>query len=129
EEHGHVSAYGPSEGLPEDAWDAIGITENGSVWARSPSRLYRKPLGIARFVQERADIASSIYWGALTVGRDGSVIVPTDKGLAIHSNGNWRVIDAQRGLRTPMTSAVVEDREGSLWIALIGGGVARWMGY
>jgi signal transduction histidine kinase/CheY-like chemotaxis protein/streptogramin lyase len=28
-----------------------------------------------------------------------------------------------------MTSTVLEDREGSLWIALIGGGVARWLGY
>jgi signal transduction histidine kinase/ActR/RegA family two-component response regulator/streptogramin lyase len=28
-----------------------------------------------------------------------------------------------------MTSAVLEDREGSLWIALIGAGVARWLGY
>ena len=33
------------------------------------------------------------------------------------------------GLRTPMTSDVLEDREGSLWIGLIGGGVARWLGY
>ena len=56
-------------------------------------------------------------------------MVPTDKGLAIHREGNWRVIDEQRGLRTAMTSAVLEDREGSLWIATIGAGVARWLGY
>ena len=36
---------------------------------------------------------------------------------------------AAHGLRTAMTSAVVEDREGSLWIAMSGGGVARWLGY
>jgi len=56
-------------------------------------------------------------------------MVPTDKGLAIGREGNWRVIDDRRGLRTAMASAVVEDREGSLWIALIGAGVARWLGY
>ncbi len=56
-------------------------------------------------------------------------MVPTDKGLAIRREGNWSVIDQQRGLRTAMTSAVLEDREGSLWIALIGAGVARWLGY
>jgi hypothetical protein len=43
-------------------------------------QLYRKPPGAARLVQEKPDIASSIFWGALTVGRDGSVMVPTDKG-------------------------------------------------
>jgi ligand-binding sensor domain-containing protein len=53
-----------------------------------------------------------MFWGALTAGRDGSVMV-----------------HQQRGLRTAITSAVVEDREGSLWIAMSGGGVARWLGY
>ncbi len=129
EDGGRVSVLGPAEGLPEDAWDAIGITPDGSVWIRSPSRLYRKPPGAARLVQEKPDLASSIFWGALTTGRDGSVMVPTDKGLAIRREGIWSVIDKQRGLRSAMTSAVVEDREGSLWIALIGGGVARWLGY
>jgi signal transduction histidine kinase/streptogramin lyase/ActR/RegA family two-component response regulator len=129
EDQGRVSMFGPAEGLPDDAWDAIGITPDGSVWTRSPSRLYRKPPGATRLVQEKPDIASSIFWGALTLGRDGSVMVPTDKGLAIYREGNWKVIGEQRGLRTAMTSAVVEDREGSLWIAMIGGGVARWLGY
>jgi len=88
-----------------------------------------KPPGAAGLVQEIPDLASSIFWGALTTSRDGSVQVPTDKGLAIHREGSWSVIDEQRGLRSAMASAVVEDREGSLWIALIGGGVARWLGY
>ncbi|MGD0047325.1 MAG: ATP-binding protein [Bryobacteraceae bacterium] len=129
EDGGRVSIFGPAEGLPVDAWDAIGITPDGSVWTRSPSRLYRKPPAATRLVQEKPDIASSIFWGALTTGQDGSVMVPTDKGLAIRRAGKWSVIDEQRGLRTAMTSAVLEDREGSLWIALIGGGVARWLGY
>jgi ligand-binding sensor domain-containing protein len=125
EERGRVSMFGPAEGLPEEAWDAIAITPDGSVWTRSPGRLYRKPPGAARLVQEKPDIASSIFWGALTAGRDGSVMVPTDKGLAIRREGEWRIIDEQPGLRTGMTSAVLEDREGSLWIALIGAGVAE----
>ena len=129
EEGGRVSIFGPAEGLPDDAWDAIGITTDGSVWVRSPSRLYRKPPGIARLLQEKPDIASSIFWGALTATRDGAVMVPTDKGLAVNRGSNWSIIDDKVGLRTSMTSAVLEDREGSLWVALIGAGVARWLGY
>jgi ligand-binding sensor domain-containing protein len=126
---GRVSIFGPAQGLPDDSWDAIAITPDGSVWTRSPSRLYRKPPGATRLLQEKPDIASSIFWGALTAGRDGSVMIPTDKGLVIGRKGTWNLIDEQRGLRTAMTSAVLEDREGALWIALIGGGVARWLGY
>jgi hypothetical protein len=51
-----------------------------------------------------------MFWGALAVRRDGSVMVPTDKGLAIRREGAWSVIDEQRGLRAAMTSAVVPNR-------------------
>ena len=128
EQRGRVSTFGPAEGLPDDAWDAIGFTPDGSVWVRSASRLYRKPPGSARLVQEKPDLASSIFSGALSTRRDGSVMVPTDKGLAIRRDGQWNVIDDSHGLPTAMTSAAIEDREGSLWIALIGAGVARWLG-
>src|ERR1022692_2243911 len=37
---GRVSIFGPAEGLPDDAWDAIATTPDRSVWVRSPSRLY-----------------------------------------------------------------------------------------
>ena len=129
EEGGQVSVFGPENGLPEDSWDSIGMTPDGSVWIRSPSRLYRKPPGASRLVQEKPDIASSAFWGAVTIVRDGSVMVPTDQGLAISSGGRWSAVDDGQGLRSAMTSAVLEDREGSLWIALVGAGLARWLGY
>jgi ligand-binding sensor domain-containing protein len=43
-------------------------------------------------------------------------MVPTDEGLAIGSGGQWSAVDDRRGLRSAMTSAVLEDRQGSLWI-------------
>ena len=129
EDGGRVSTFGPAQGLPDDAWDAIGFTPDGSVWIRSPGRLYRKPPGAARLVEEKPDIASTTFWGALTVDPYGSLLVPTDKGLAIRGEGGWRVMDEQRGMNRAMISAVLRDREGSLWVALIGAGVNRWLGY
>jgi signal transduction histidine kinase/AmiR/NasT family two-component response regulator/streptogramin lyase len=129
EERGRVSVFGPAEGLPDDNWDALGFGPDGSVWARSPSRLYRKPPAESRLAPEKPDLAPSAYWGALTVDRDGSVMVPTDKGLAIRREGNWSLVGEGTGLRTAMTSAVLKDREGSLWLGLVGAGVARCLGY
>jgi signal transduction histidine kinase len=128
EQGGRVSVFGPAQGLPEEPWDAIGITPDGSVWARSPSRLFRKPPGTDRVIEEKPDIGTSMFWGALTIGKDGSVIVPTDQGLAIRSASGWTVVDRRRGLQRPMTSAALEDREGSLWIGLIGAGLTRCFG-
>jgi signal transduction histidine kinase/CheY-like chemotaxis protein len=129
EEGGKVSIFGPSEGLPEDAWDAIAITPDGSVWTRSPSLLYRKPPGGERLIRERPGLASSIYFGAIGQGRDGSIMVPTDEGLAVKRGENWTLVDERRGLHTAMTTAALEDRDGSIWVALVGAGVARWIGY
>ncbi len=128
EENGRVTMFGPAEGLPEEPWDAIGMSPDGSVWVRSPSRLYRKPPGQDHLIQEKPDIGTSMFWGAITIARDGSVIVPTDQGLAIRSASGWTVVDRTRGLNKAMTSAALEDREGNLWIGLIGVGLARLLG-
>jgi signal transduction histidine kinase/CheY-like chemotaxis protein len=129
EEGGRISIFGPESGLPEDSWDGIAVSPAGEVWIRSPSRLYHKPPGQARMIQEKPDIGSSMFWGAVTLTQDGSVMVPTDRGLAIRSAaGVWTLVDRRRGLRGVMTSAVLEDRAGSVWIGLAGAGLARWLG-
>ena len=128
EEAGKVSLFGPEEGLPEDSWDAIQISPDGSVWVRSPKSVYRRALGQGRFSQEKPDLASSGYWGALAIGLDGSIMVPTDQGLAIRTTAGWSVVNRQRGLHNENTLAALMDREGSVWIGLTGGGLARWLG-
>ncbi|HEY6339877.1 MAG TPA: ATP-binding protein [Bryobacteraceae bacterium] len=128
EQDGRVSIFGEKEGLPEDSWDGLQITPDGSVWARSPTRIYRKAPGQARFSQEKPDIAPSGFWGAIAPGQDGSLLVPTDQGLAIYTTAGWSVINRQRGLRNEKAASALEDREGSIWIGLTGGGIARWLG-
>ncbi len=126
-EAGRVSIFGPAEGLPEDSWDGIRTSPDGSIWVRSPKNLYRRELGHTRFSRENPDIASSGFWGALELRSDGSVLVPTDKGLAIRTPAGWSIVNRQRGLRNEIVASVLEDRQGSLWIGLVGGGVARWI--
>jgi signal transduction histidine kinase/ligand-binding sensor domain-containing protein/CheY-like chemotaxis protein len=128
EEAGRVSIFGREQGLPEEFWDAIQIAPDRSVWARSPKSIYRRAPGGTAFSKENPEIAISYRWGALALGGDGSVLVPTDQGLAIHSRTGWTLVNRSRGLLNETTSAVMEDREGSLWIGLTGGGVARWLG-
>ena len=38
-------------------------------------------------------------------------------------------MNAEQGLTTNDISAVVQDREGSIWLGLLGSGLARWLGY
>ena len=129
EENGKVVEYGADQGLPADNWDGIGVTPDGSVWVRSSSKLYRKAPGSERFLEETFEIAHSMYWGSLTIGQDGTVLIPTDKGVAIYRDTRWSWIDESRGLPSAMANAVLWDRDGSLWIALVGAGVARCQGW
>jgi ligand-binding sensor domain-containing protein len=128
EQAGQLSVFGRERGLPEDAWDGIQVSPDGSVWARSSKSVYRRAPGQTRFSQEKSDIGSSGFWGALTLGRDGSIMVPTDQGLKIYTQVGWSVVDRRRGLHKENTTAVLEDREGSVWVGLAGGGMARWLG-
>ncbi len=123
----HISVFGPEEGLPEDSWDAIRISPDGSVWVRSPKSIYRLAPGESRFSHENPGIASSGFWGTLTLGSDGSLLVPTDNGLAIHTPAGWSIVNRQRGLRNEIVAAALEDRQGSVWLGLVGGGAARWI--
>jgi signal transduction histidine kinase/ligand-binding sensor domain-containing protein/ActR/RegA family two-component response regulator len=128
EENGQIQKYGIEHGLPADTWDAIAITPDGTVWARSSGHLYRRAAGTEGFQPANYEIAPSMYWGAMTCGTDGTLMVPTDKGLALYEGGRWSLIDDVRGLSSAMTSSVLRDREGSLWIGLTGSGVARCLG-
>jgi PAS domain S-box-containing protein len=128
EESGRISVFGKERGLPEDSWDAIQVSADGTVWVRSPKSVYRRGPQQARFSEEQSSIASSGFWGALALGRDGSIMIPTDQGLVIHKGAEWDVVNRRRGLRTENAAAVLEDREGSVWIGLVGGGLARWIG-
>jgi signal transduction histidine kinase/ligand-binding sensor domain-containing protein/CheY-like chemotaxis protein len=127
-EAGRTSVFGTEQGLPEEAWDGIQISPDGSVWVRSSKSLYRRAQGQTRFAREKPDMASCGFWGALTLGRNGSIMVPTDQGLAIRTAAGWSILDRHHGLRSENTAAVLEDREGSIWIGSAGGGVARWLG-
>ena len=128
EDGGRITVFGPESGLPEDSWDGIAASPDGTVWVRSPSRLFQKPPGKAHLIQEKPDVGSSVFWGAITIAKDGSVMVPTDRGLAIRNASGWTLLDRRGGLRGAMVSSALQDRGGSVWIGLIGAGIARWLG-
>jgi signal transduction histidine kinase/CheY-like chemotaxis protein/streptogramin lyase len=122
-----LTRYGNEDGLPNGNWDAIRVTPSGDLWLRSAQLTCWRPHGQARF-REISGLDSNFYYGYLALTGDGSVLVPTNDGLAIlNAQGVQKVSDRQ-GLHTSLTSVAMEDREGSIWVGLIGEGLARWLG-
>lgn len=129
ERKGEVERFGADQGLPASNWDAAAFERDGTLWVRSQSQLYRKRPGAARFEDAGREIGHSMYWGYLQVSADGSLLVPTDRGIYLRRQGKWILIDESRGLRSSIACCALVDRQGALWTGLVGAGLARSLGW
>jgi ligand-binding sensor domain-containing protein len=120
---------GAEQGLPADRWDAILGDIDGNLWVRSATMLYQRRAGSAKFELRPGVPESNNTYPTLALDPAGALLVPTYRGLARPSRDGWDVVDAEMGLTANDISAVLQDREGSIWIGLLGSGLARWLGY
>ncbi|HXP87973.1 MAG TPA: ATP-binding protein [Bryobacteraceae bacterium] len=128
-EAGVVHEASTEGGLPRGPWDAILEDLDGNLWVRSASSLYVRPKGMRRF-QARAGLAEATNtYPTLALDPSGRLLVPTNRGLTRLNGETQQLVDADAGLTTNDISTVVQDREGSLWLGLLGSGLARWLGY
>ena len=123
-----VRVWGPKNGIPGARWDDIVTDPDGAVWVRSSRHLRVLRSGAERFVAHEDGLPSTSLYGRLICRKSGQIVVSTDRGVAFQEENGWRLVSADHGLPTPLTSSLLEDREGSLWIGLRGSGVARWLG-
>jgi len=128
---GHDTArdVAAESGLPPGPWSAILGDLEGNLWLRSDHQLYLRPSGAERFQSRPGLPESTNTYPTLALDPAGRLLVPTYRGLARESTNGWEIIDAGQGLPANDISAVVQDREGSIWLGLLGSGLARWLGY
>lgn len=126
---GRVTALGEEHGVPPDRWDALITDKEGTLWIRSSTRLLRRAASATRFEPADATIPENSDFAALSLGHNGELFVPTDFGINMRAAGKWRIVGKAQGLPADPTSGVLVDQEGSIWIGLLGFGVARWLGY
>jgi len=126
---GHFTWVGLESGVPDDRWDAILTDREGNLWIRSSERLLVRRRGSNRFEPRHNGLPESTILAPLYLDHEGTLHVPTDLGLACLREGRWELVSSANGLATDSVSSILQDREGSLWIGLYGGGLARWIGY
>ena len=118
-----------SDGLPAERWDAILGDLDGNLWVRSEKSLYLRAAGTHQFVAQRGIAEATNTYPTLAFDPAGRLLVPTYRGLARQTDNGFELIDAKEGLTSNDISAVMQDREGSIWIGLLGSGLGRWLGY
>ncbi len=129
EKTGSAHDVGAEAGLPMEPWGAILGDLDGNLWVRSDHQLYVRRDGASRFEARPGLPESTNTYPTLALDPSGRLLVPTFKGLARESGNGWEIIDAKQGLPTNDIAAVMQDREGSIWLGLLGSGLARWLGY
>ena len=116
--------YSAAEGLPENTVASVARTTDGYLWVATQG-------GLARFDGLRFQAFHMLDSPGLphdnihyvAGSRDGSLWVGTyNRGVAHLVNGRFEPVP---GLLSPVIRAILEDREGTIWIATRGG-LNRW---
>jgi signal transduction histidine kinase/ligand-binding sensor domain-containing protein/ActR/RegA family two-component response regulator len=116
-------------GLPPAVWFAITANAEGDLVVRGDRQLYRRRAGAAQFealprVPDSTNAVPSVAYDP-----DGRLLVATDQGLAREKPGGWEMIHTGEEMNPDEIAAILQDREGSIWLGLMGSGLARWLGY
>jgi signal transduction histidine kinase/sugar lactone lactonase YvrE len=126
---GDVQVWGESAGVPADGWQFLAKDTAGNLWARSRNYLLERPAGADRFRIVGQGEVAPLHFGLPSLLVDGGsrLFVPTDGGLSILRNGGWTRLGPREGLPSSIVTAVLRDRQGSLWVGMTSG-LARWAG-
>lgn len=129
-ESGRVVEFGGPRGLPTDeTLDEVLSDRSGRLWVRTVKRLFVLARGAERFTRDDHGLPESSEYGRLAFDDRGELLVPTVQGLAFRDSGRWRLIGKREGLPSDTALSAVVDREGSLWIGTLGGGLAQRLGH
>lgn len=125
--------YASEAGVPSDAWRSFFVDGHGVLWARSDHHILALPNDQAeKFVPMDKNLPRSmlsVRQPQTIEDHQGRVLVNLANGLARFESGQWTVFREGDDLPSHVIRALLVDQQGSVWLALDGGGVARWLGY
>jgi diguanylate cyclase (GGDEF)-like protein len=115
--------------LPEESWLHLLLARDGQLWIRGSMHLGAVSADGNGFqAHELPGRSNALPYSALAEDADGRVVASQGPSFGIWENGQWRMVTAMNGLTRYDIAEMFEDREGSLWIGIVGHGLMRWVG-
>jgi len=126
---GQQREWAGNEGVTPGRWSSIAQDSAGRLWIRSEDRaLVREAAGAVFHAPAGLPPLTSTHGTHLVPTRLGQMLIPHDTGLMVCQGDDCRNYGVESGLRHTGVIAVLEDREGSIWLGYSGHGLARWLG-
>jgi signal transduction histidine kinase/ActR/RegA family two-component response regulator len=117
--------------LPRIAWRSIHADGQHNLWVLADRAVWMRRSGTREFqALPPPPETSGPFLGdpALEMDSSGDAIITAANGLSRWDGKSWQVIDHSAGLLRGDISAMLADREGSVWAGIAGLGLVRWLG-
>jgi diguanylate cyclase (GGDEF)-like protein len=124
-----IERIGSPAGLPLDRWGAVIIDSVGNLWVRSPTRLYELVKGQPRFLDRSTGVSPSPDSRLYADAHERLFVSVAHGILVLEGVGQIQKIDSAHGLPADVVGPVLFDRENSLWLGTVGGGLVRGLGH
>ena len=126
---GHTTRLRASLGLPGDTWLHLLRSRDGHIWLRGLMHVGELDPVQNRFtLHELPGNTNAVPYLAIVEDQRGRITASRGADLGLWESGRWRMVTARNGLSRHDLSALFVDREGSLWMGVIGHGLMRWLG-
>jgi diguanylate cyclase (GGDEF)-like protein len=127
--NGKTTHMGAVLHLPEDRWLHLLIDHGGHLWISGFMHLGEIIGAENRY--EPHDLpgrSNDTPYEGLAEDARGRIVSSQGADLGLLEKGLWRMVTARNGLTHNDISALFVDREGSIWMAMVGHGLMRWVG-
>ena len=115
-------------GLPEEHWSRMMVARNGHIWLRGNQHIAELlPDGSHADLRDLPGGLSEPY-PTLVEDWQGRILTAQGASLALWETDHWRVMTERNGLSPYEVYELYVDREGSIWMAVVGHGLLRWVG-
>ena len=115
--------------LPAGPWLHLRLAHDGHIWVRSSLHLGEVIPADNRFeLRDLPGRSNVVPYAELTEDAHGQIVASQGAAFGLLENGHWRMVTSANGLTRYDISELFVDREGSLWIGVVGHGLMRWVG-
>jgi diguanylate cyclase (GGDEF)-like protein len=115
--------------LPEEKWSNLLLTRDGHIWIRGNVHVGEiDPVAMHFELHDLPGAMVSEAYPALSEDAQGRVLTSQGPSLGLWEKDHWHMVTERNGLTRFEIENLYVDREGSVWIGVVGHGLKRWVG-